>query len=70
MDNARFQSEFVDGVEGWLERVTSMRSMDILDFQEGRIQFRNATPAVVKRLRRPDLSSFTAKWSCPWPQAA
>ncbi|WP_213602883.1 class I SAM-dependent methyltransferase [Pseudoxanthomonas japonensis] len=34
MDNARFQSEFVEGVEGWLERVTSMRSMDILDFQE------------------------------------
>ncbi len=25
---------------------------------------------VVKRLRRPDLSHFTAKWSCPWPQAA
>ena len=36
----------------------------------GRIQLRFATPTVVKRPRRPDLSRFTAKWSCPWPQAA
>ena len=35
-----------------------------------RIQLRFATPTVVKRPRRPDLSRFTAKWSCPWPQAA
>ncbi|GHH61497.1 T6SS phospholipase effector Tle1-like catalytic domain-containing protein [[Pseudomonas] boreopolis] len=36
----------------------------------GRIQLSIATPKVVKRPRRPDLSSFTAKWSCPWPMAA
>ncbi|EDT8929413.1 sporulation protein YqfC [Salmonella enterica subsp. enterica serovar Mbandaka] len=35
-----------------------------------RIQLSIATPKVVKRPRRPDLSSFTAKWSCPWPMAA
>ena len=29
---------------------------------------RNTT--VVRWLRRLNLSHFTAKWSCPWPQAA
>jgi hypothetical protein len=32
----------------------------------GRVQLPIATPRVVKRLRRPDLSDFTAKWSCSW----
>jgi len=36
----------------------------------GRVQLRNATPAVVKGFRRFSLSNLTAKWSCPWPQAA
>ena len=35
-----------------------------------RVQLRNATPAVVKGFRRFSLSNLTAKWSCPWPQAA
>lgn len=34
MDNASFQAAVVDRVDGWLERVTSMRTMDLLDFQE------------------------------------
>jgi len=37
---------------------------------DGRVQLRNATPAVVKGFRRFSLSNLTAKWSCPWPQAA
>ncbi|MCE4309058.1 transposase, partial [Xanthomonas hortorum] len=35
-----------------------------------RLQLRFATPTVVKWPRRPDLSDFTAKWSCPCHPAA
>ncbi len=54
-----------DGVE-----IHGANAYLVQQFFARRIQFRNATPAVVKRPRRPDLGNFTAKWSCPWPQAA
>ncbi len=34
--NEVFHDEVVDKIEGWLVRVTSLRTMDILDFQEAR----------------------------------
>lgn len=34
MDNLQFQDDVVDKIQGWLTRVTSLRTMDILAFQE------------------------------------
>jgi Methyltransferase domain len=34
VDNLQFQTTVVDKVEGWLNRVTSLRTMDILRYQE------------------------------------
>jgi hypothetical protein len=34
MMNRQFQSEVVDKIEGWLIRVTSLRTMDLLEYQE------------------------------------
>jgi hypothetical protein len=34
VDNLQFQETVVDKVQGWLNRVTSLRTMDILRFQE------------------------------------
>ncbi|HWX31921.1 MAG TPA: class I SAM-dependent methyltransferase [Steroidobacteraceae bacterium] len=34
MDNLQFQATVVDKVDGWLNRITSLRTMDILRYQE------------------------------------
>jgi len=50
--------------------VVGINRMGSIGVLTGRVQLRNATPAVVKGFRRFSLSNLTAKWSCPWPQAA